>query len=134
MSAVAPSPHVHAPSQEVHRLTRWSLLMVPLGLVVWVAVGIIAYASLGLFGLSEGDLILMAQSVAAWIFDLVLWAILAAAPVAGVVLAAKALRRGGHVGAWAGLVLNGLVALVVAYQVFDEIRMSYFPGFTWPFG
>jgi hypothetical protein len=31
------------------------------------------------------------------------------------------------------LVTNALVALLVAYQVFDEIRMSYFPSWSWPF-
>jgi hypothetical protein len=45
----------------------------------------------------------------------------------------KALRRGGQAAAWAALVVNGLVGVLFAYQIFDEIRMTYFPQFTWPF-
>ena len=76
----------------------------------------------------------MAHSVAAWVFDVVAWAVTATAPILGVTFGVKAIRRRGGGAAWAGLVANGLFVVVVAYQVFDEVRMSYFPGFTWPFG
>jgi uncharacterized integral membrane protein len=67
------------------------------------------------------------------VFFVACWAVIAAAPAAGVVLATRALRRQRRNSAWGALVVNALIALLVAYQVFDEIRMSYFPDWSWPF-
>ena len=132
MSTITPAS---APSTKAvsARLTFWSWAMPIVFVVVWFILGLIAFASLGLFGLHEGDLVLMAHSWAAWVFFVVCWVVIAAAPVAGVVLATKALRRQRRGSAWAALVVNALIALLVAYQVFDEIRMSYFPHWSWPF-
>jgi hypothetical protein len=110
-----------------------SWAMVGAFVVLWFALGLVTFASLGWFGLAEGDLVLMAHSVGAWVWFVVCWAMVAAAPVAGMVLARQALRRGARWGARASLATHGLIALLVAYQVFDEIRMSYFPDWTWPF-
>ena len=130
MSAVAPVPGTaRASTQHALHLMRWSWAMVPVFVVVWFVVGLVSYASLGLFGLHEGDLVLMAHSVAAWAFDVASWLALAAAPVLGIALAVRAERAGAHAPAWAiALGVNAVVLLVVAYQVVDEIRMSYFPG------
>lgn len=134
MSTLAPTPARAAPgSGHAASLTRWSWVMLPVFVAVWFVLGLVAFASLGLFGLHEGDLILMAHSVAAWLFFVVSWLLIAAAPVAGVGLAVMALRRGGRVQSWLALSANALVLLLVVYQVFDEIRMSYFPGWSWPF-
>lgn len=134
MPARAPTPGVTHPDREhTSTLTRWSWAMVAAFVVIWFGVGSVTFAALGLFGLAEGDLVLMAHSVPAWIWFLGSWALVAAAPAAGILLATRALRRGGRRGAWACLVANGLVAVLVAYQVFDEIRMSYFPGWSWPY-
>jgi hypothetical protein len=75
----------------------------------------------------------MAHSWASWVWFVVTWAIVAVAPVTGIVLAAAAMRQGARWSARGSLVTNALVALLVAYQVFDEIRMSYFPSWSWPF-
>lgn len=114
-------------------LTRWSWAMVAAFLVLWFASGLVTFASLGWFGLGEGALVLMAHSWASWVWFVVTWAIVAVAPVTGIVLAAAAMRQGARWSARGSLVTNALVALLVAYQVFDEIRMSYFPSWSWPF-
>jgi hypothetical protein len=107
--------------------------MVGAFVVLWFGSGLVTFASLGWFGLNEGDLVLMAHSWVAWVWFVASWAVVAVAPVAGMALAGAAMRRGARWPARASLVTNGLVALLVAYQVFDEIRMSYFPAWSWPF-
>lgn len=133
MSGIAPAPGTTAHLDEKTALTRWSWAMVGVSVVVWSILGAATLASLGLFGLVEGDLVLMAHSAGAWVWFVTSWAIVVAAPVAGMVIATRARRRGAHWGAWASFVTNGLIVLLVAYQVFDEIRMSYFPDWSWPF-
>lgn len=108
------------------RLIRWSWAMVPLFVLVWFVLGIVSFLSLGLFGLAEGDLVLMAHSVAAWVFFVACWLVIGAIPVAGLVLAARARVEGARLVAWSlAMAANVVVLLLVAYQVFDEIRMSY---------
>lgn len=132
MTTMTPSPGIAAhPDAESARLTRGSWAMVPAFVVIWFAIGLFSLWALGWFGLVEGDMILMAHSVGAWVLDVALWLITVSAPVAGVVFAVKALRRGGKWGAGVGLALNALLILVVVYGVVDEIHMSYFPGVTW---
>jgi hypothetical protein len=132
MTTATPSPEIVAhPDTESARLTRWSWAMLPAFAVIWLATGLFSLWALGWFGLVEGDLILMAHSVGAWVLDVVLWVISLSAPVAGVVFAVSALRRGGKWGAWVGLAVNTLLILVVVYGVVNEIHMSYFPGITW---
>lgn len=134
MSTTSPLTRGSAPRDaELSRLTRWSWAMVGAFVVLWFALGLVTFASLGWFGLGEGDLVLMAHSTTSWLWFVASWAIVTAAPVAGIVLATKAIRRGAGWPARASLVTNGLIALLVAYQVFDEIRMSYFPHWSWPF-
>ncbi|GAA2157799.1 hypothetical protein [Pedococcus bigeumensis] len=134
MSTIAPltTGSAHR-DEERSALVRWSWAMVGAFVVLWFVVGLVTFASLGWFGLVEGDLVLMAHSWAAWLWFVASWAVVAAAPAAGIVLATMAMRRGARWRARASLVTNGLVALLVAYQVFDEIRMSYFPAWSWPF-
>jgi hypothetical protein len=52
--------------------------------------------------------------------------LMAAAPLAGVILAIRALRRHAGRPAHAALAVNGLLLLFVLYQFFDAIRMSFF--------
>lgn len=127
MSTVAPVPGTTRPAVPVAtRLARWSWAMVPVFVVVWFVLGIVTFLSLDLFGLVEGDLVLMAHSVAAWVFFVVCWLVIAAVPVTGLTLAAWARRAGARVVAWSlPMTANAAVLLLVAYQVFDEIRMSY---------
>ncbi len=121
-------------SQTPTRLTRWSLWMLPISLVVFALTSFVSlYLVFPILGLQEGDITLFAHSVGGWVAAVIGWALMAAAPVAGVAFAVRALRRGGRAGAWVGLVLNSLVTLMVAYMAFDEIRMAYFPHLTFPF-
>jgi uncharacterized membrane protein len=92
-----------------------------------------AYLVFPVLGLKEGDVYLFAHSVAGWVAAAASWLVLAAAPVAGVVFGVRALRLEASNRARLGLVLNGLALLFTVYLVFDEIRMAYFPGFTFPF-
>ena len=125
MTLLAPTRAPAAKETRARELTHWSWWMVPVFVVVWVAAGLLTYAALGWFGLEEGDLVLMAHSAGAWVLDVVVWAVSAAAPVTGAVLAARALRLGAAGSARVALVLNALLVLVVAYGVVDEARMSY---------
>lgn len=130
MTAFAPSPgSTAAPDRGTARLTRWSLAMIPLFVAVFFVTDVVGtFLVLPLLGLNEGDLFLFAHNAAGWAAEILLFLVAVAAPVAGVVLGAKALRRGGRVGAWAGLVVNAGFALVVCYMLFDAIRMAYWPG------
>jgi pimeloyl-ACP methyl ester carboxylesterase len=91
------------------------------------------YLVFPMLGLREGDILLFAHSIGGWVAAVAGWLLLAAGPVTGVVLAARALRLGARASAWVAFALNALVTLFVAYTVFDEIRMAYFPQFTFPF-
>jgi hypothetical protein len=135
MATLTPPPRTSSRQlQQPTRLTRWSLWMLPGFLAVFMLTSFAwLYLVFPMLGLKEGDIVLFAHSVGGWVAAVIGWALLVAAPVGGVVFAVKALRRGGRVGAWVGLVLNSLVTLMVAYMVFDEIRMAYFPQFTFPF-
>jgi hypothetical protein len=136
MTTLTPSPRTAAPQpEEASRLTRWSLWMLPTFALVYFATSFIGlYLIFPLLGLKEGDILLFDRSVAGWAWAIGLWLLLVAAPVAGVVLAVKALRRGGRSVAWTGFALNGVLVLLSAYMIFDEIRMTYFPDITFPFG
>ena len=126
-------PATLATQWETGHLARRAWLMVPAFVVAWFVTGPVSSTALGAFGLSEGDLILMAHSAATWAFDVVLWLVMISLPVAGVVLAAKAAPRAGGWSARAALAVSALITLVMLYHVFDEIRMSYFPHDSWPF-
>jgi hypothetical protein len=116
------------------RLTRWSLWMVAVFVGVYFLTSLIGSTLVfPMLGLQEGDLFLFAHSIGGWVAAVVGWLLLAAGPVTGVVLAVRALRLGAHASAWVAFVLNVLITLFVAYSVFDEIRMAYFPQFTFPF-
>lgn len=129
MSLPTPPPEITAgPSPRTARLTRWSLLMLPTFVIVYLVTSVIGlYLVLGLLGLSEGDLFLMQRGVAGWVMEVLFALLLVAAPVAGVWFAGAALRRRGRWGAWVGLVLNGLLVLLVAYMFVDAILMTYYP-------
>lgn len=124
---VSKEPVLPSTDQQVSRLTRWSLLMMPVFVVVFLVTSFVGgYVVLHLLGLPEGALFLMEGGVAGWTAEVLFALLLAGAPVAGVWLAVRAIRRGGRRAAWAGLILNGLLVLVVVYMFVDAIRMSYF--------
>lgn len=103
--------------------------MIPVFVVVFIVTDVVGtFVVLPLLGLSEGDLFLFAHNAVGWVAEILLFLIGVLAPVAGVVLGVKALRRGGRAGAVAGLVVNAGLALVVCYMLFDAIRMAYWPG------
>jgi hypothetical protein len=109
--------------------------MVPLFPVVfWVTDLIGTYGLLPLLGLQEGELPLMARNVAGWVVETALFLVVAAPPVAGLALAAAALRHGGRGAARSALVVHAALVLLAVYLFADAIRMTYFPGFTFPFG
>lgn len=108
------------------RLTRWSWAMVPTFVVVYFVSSAAYLPVLLARGQREGDLLAMTEDVAGVALEVLFAIVFAAAPVTGVVLAARALRR--HVTHWAqaALVANGLLVLVATYQFVDAIRMSFF--------
>lgn len=112
---------------QVLRLTRWSLLMLPAFVIVFLITSFVGeYVVLDLLGLNEGDLFLMEGGIAGWLAEVSFALLLVSAPVLGVWFGARALRHGGAGKAWAGVVLNGLLVLLVVYMFVDAIRMSYF--------
>lgn len=136
MTAFAPTPHTATHQDEqAHRLTRRSFWMLPLFALAYVATSVVGfYVVIPLLGLSEGDLFLFARNAAGWAFELLFLLLVLAPPVLGVVFATRALRRGAHAAAWTALVLNALAGLVMVYTFLDAVRMTYWPGWTFPFG
>ena len=125
--SVTKEPSASGTDRQVSRLTGWSLLMLPAFVVVFFVTSVVGeYVVLDLLGLPEGSLFLMEGGVAGWTAEVLMAVLLATAPVVGVWFAVRALRRGAQRKAWAGLVLNGLLVVWVAYMLFDAIRMSYF--------
>jgi hypothetical protein len=109
--------------------------MLPVFFLVYLVTDVVGeYVVLPLLDLDEGSLPLMARNAGGWLSETGLFLVAVAAPVIGLVLGVKALRRGGHTAAWTAVVVNLGFALVMAYTLFDAIRMTYFPGFTFPFG
>jgi hypothetical protein len=106
----------------------WSLLMVPVFLVVFVVASSLETAAMHAFGLSKGDLLLMAHSASAWVVFVLLLALLASPLVLGMWFAYRAVRDTGGWPGWVGLVLNAALLAPVVYQCVDQIRMSYWPG------
>lgn len=136
MSTLTPPRRAQAPDDVARgrRLARRSVLMLAVFVVVYLVTSFVGlYVVLPALGLHEGDLFLFAHSVAGWVAAVVGWLLLAAAPVAGLALGVRARRLGARATAVVGIALNALVLLLVAYMVFDEIRMAYIPGFTFPF-
>lgn len=112
-------------------LARWSVWMPVAFVVVYFLVSFVSlYVAFPLLGLQEGDLFLFAHSAAGWVVAVVGWLLLAVAPVTGLVLGVRARRLGAGTTAVTGIVLNAAVTLLLAYLVFDEIRMAYIPSFT----
>ena len=125
--SVIKEPSGDATDRQVSRLASWSLLMLPVFMVVFFVTSLVGeYVVLDLLGLPEGSMFLMEGGIAGWTAEVLFAVLLASGPVAGVWLAVRALRRGGQRKAWAGLILNGLLVLLVAYMFVDAIRMSYF--------
>ncbi len=112
------------------RLTRWSWAMVPVYLFLSALSGTVLFHALqGPLGIHEGDVILMARSVAGWVAEVGITVVLLAAPVAGVVLGGAAIRRGGSWGPWTALVANAAFALLTLYMFIDDVHMTY--GTSW---
>lgn len=135
MTTLSPSPRKSLDRRDDARgQASWSLWMLALFAFAYMLTTFVGvYVVFPLLGLQEGDVYLFAHSVAGWLAALASWLVLAAAPVAGVMFAVRALRLEVANRARLGLVLNALALLFTAYLVFDEIRMAYFPGFTFPF-
>lgn len=76
-------------------IPRWSLLMVPAFVVVFVVASSIEAAVARGLGLNEGDLLLMAHTALAWVVFLLLVAALAAPLVLELWFAWRAVRGGG---------------------------------------
>jgi hypothetical protein len=102
--------------------------MLPATFVLWIVTGIIEVQLVfPKLGLSEGSLLLMAHSAAGWAYQMLFFAIVIAAPIAGVWLAAKAIKLGSRWAARSAIIANALVIALLAYNLFDIIRMSYWP-------
>jgi hypothetical protein len=101
--------------------------MLPLFVVVFYVTSYVGeYVVLDLLGLPEGSLFLMAGGFAGWAVEVTFALLLVAAPVAGVWWARRALKEGPSRTAWAALVANALLVLLVVYMFVDAVRMSYF--------
>lgn len=129
MTTLAPTPGTAAaPDHGAGQLTRWSLAMIPVYLVVFFVTDVVGtYLVLPLLDLNEGDLFLFAHNAAGWVAEILLFLVGLAAPALGVTFGWRALRRGGRLGAWVGVVINTGLVLVVCYMLFDAIRMAYWP-------
>ncbi len=113
------------------RLTKWSWVMVPGFLFLWGLSGTVYFRLLeGPLGIHEGDVILMARSASGWAAEI--GSVLAglAAPVLGVLLGVRAIRRGGRWGSWTAVIVNAGFALLVLYMFVDDIHMTYFPSWS----
>ena len=112
--------------QQAGRLTKWSWLMLPTLAVVYAVTSLLSVPILEARGQTKGDLFAMTEDVIGVALEVGFALVLAAAPVIGVIAAAKAVRR--HAGGTARLALtaNALLVLVVLYQFVDAIRMSFF--------
>lgn len=136
MSTLTPSRRAQSADDVARgrRLARWSVTMLAVFVVVYFVTSFVGlYVVFPLLGLQEGDLFLFAHSVAGWVAAVVGWVLLAGAPAWGLSLGVRARRLGARTTAVVGIVLNAAVLLLVAYMAFDEIRMAYIPGFTFPF-
>ena len=117
------------PQWSASRLTHWSWGMA--GTFVFLATlsGTVFFRLVqGPLGIREGDVILMARSAAGWVAEVGSTLIVLSAPVLGVVLGARAIRRGGTWGPRAATAVNGLFALLWLYTFIDNIHMTYFPS------
>lgn len=115
-----------AHDERAGRMSGWSWRMLPAFAVAYFITSIAYEPVLKMRGQHEGDLLAMTEDVAGVVLEVVFALVLVAAPVLGVVLAIRALRRQATRSAWAALVLNGLLVLLVLYQFVDAIRMSFF--------
>lgn len=134
MTTVAPSPGHVQTRWTAQRLTRWSLLMIVVYLMWAIALGF--FGSLVLMpwlDLSEGSLLLMAGGVAGWVAQIGMTVLLIAPIVVGMVLAVKAVRRGGRWTAWLALGLNAVVIAQAVFSFIDAVHMTYYPQGGWLF-
>jgi hypothetical protein len=82
-------------------------------------------------GLAEGDLLLMAGGAAGWVAQTGMTLLLVAPVVVGLVLAVKAVRRGGRWAAWLGLGLNAILIAQAVFSFIDAVHMAYYPQGGW---
>ena len=123
--ATAPPP----PPPGAARLMHWSWAMVPILLVVWLVVATVVFHALeGPLGIREGEVLLMARSVAGWFAETGTFLVVVAMPIAGLVLGRAALGRGARWGAWAAIAVNAALSLLIVYTFVDDIHMTYFPS------
>jgi hypothetical protein len=112
--------------ERAERMSRWSWLMLPTFAVAFLLTNFAYGPVLRIRGQHEGDLLAMTEDVAGVALEAGFAVLLAAAPLVGVILAIRALRRHAGRPAQAALAANGLLLLLVLYQFFDAIRMSFF--------
>ena len=125
------SPDRRAEGRRLSSLSFWMLGVFVFAYILTSFAGV--YLVFPLLGLKEGDVFLFAHSPGGWVAATVSWLLLLAGPLAGTVFASRALRRGAKARAWSALALNAVALLFTVYVMFDEIRMAYFPTFTFPF-
>jgi hypothetical protein len=110
------------------RLIRWSWAMVPAFLLIWLLAGsLLFYLLKGPLGLQEGEVLLMARSVAGWFAEVGSFLLVGATPLAGVAFGVAALRRGQSI-ALSAVVVNAALWLLTLYTFIDDIHMTYFPS------
>lgn len=113
---------------------RWSFLMLPAFLILFIIASLLEAATMQAVGLTEGDLLLMDKSAVAWIVAILLFALTAAAPLVGIWLGLRATRDGERRPGgtawrgWVALALNAAVLALLVYGFVDQVRMSYWPG------
>lgn len=125
------SPDRRAEGRRLSSLSFWMLGVFVFAYILTSFAGV--YLVFPLLGLKEGDVFLFAHSAGGWVAATISWLLLLAGPLAGTVFASRALRLGAKARGWSALTLNALAMLSTVYLMFDEIRMAYFPTFTFPF-
>ncbi|HET8593783.1 MAG TPA: hypothetical protein VFM07_00945 [Intrasporangium sp.] len=120
-----------AEARRLSSLSFWMLGLFAFAYLLTSFAGV--YLVFPLLGLKEGDVFLFAHSAGGWAAATISWLLLLSGSVAGVVFAERARRLQVEARVWVGLLLNALALLFTLYLMFDELRMAYFPSFTFPF-
>lgn len=107
------------------RLTRWSFSMLLVFVLAYLVAGVVGYWLLAALDLNDGDLLLTDRSVVGWTAEIGLTLLLAAAPAAGVVLAARAIRAGARTWAFVAAAVNGVLVLMALVTFVGNIWMTY---------
>lgn len=113
------------PRDDARRLTRWSLVMLAVAVVLAVVLAVPYGWVLRLLDLREGDLALMAGGWGGWTAETAFDLLPAVPMLVGMQLAVRALRHRARWPAWAALGLNAAGVLWCVYVYADAIQMTY---------